>query len=82
MISRKFGPIIVVGRINPGMVATAPYSDAGESVMGRSFFVSAGGKGSNQAVAAARLGAEVTIVENLGADALVDRVIDTTAAGD
>ena len=79
MISRKFGPISVIGRSNPGMVATAPYPDAGKSVMVRSFFVSAGGKGSNQTGAAARLGAEVTIVGNLGADALVDRVIDTTA---
>ena len=33
-------------------------------------------------MAAARLRAEVTIVGNLGADALVDRVIDTTAAAD
>ena len=64
------------------MVATAPISAAGESVMGRSFFVSSGGKGGKQAVAAARLGAEVSIVGNLGADVPVDRVIDTSAAGD
>ena len=82
MISRKFGPIIVTGSSNPDMVATAPISAAGESVMGRIFFVSAGGKGGKQAVEAARLGVEVTIVVNLGPDALVDRVIDTSAAGD
>lgn len=64
------------------MVANAPSSAAGESVMGRIFFVSAGGKGGKQAVEAARLGVEVTIVVNLGPDALVDRVIDTSAAGD
>ena len=64
------------------MVATAPISAAGESVMGRIFFVSAGGKRGKQAVEAARLGVEVTIVVNLGPDALVDRVIDTSAAGD
>ena len=41
------------------MVATAPISAAEESVMGGSFFVSAEGKGGNQAVAAATLGAVV-----------------------
>ena len=41
------------------MVATAPIFAAGESVMGGSFFVAAEGKGGNQAVAAATLGAEV-----------------------
>ena len=41
------------------MAATAPVSGAEESVMGGSFFVSAEGKGGNQAVAAATLGAGV-----------------------
>ena len=41
------------------MVATAPIFAAGESVMGGSFFVSAEGKGGNQAVAAATLGVGV-----------------------
>lgn len=63
------------------MAALAPISAAGESVMGRSSFISALGKGGNQAVAAARLGAD-TILRNLGADARGDRVIGTTAAGD
>ena len=58
------------------MVATAPISAAEESVMGGSFFVSAEGKGGNQAVAAATLGAEVTMVGSLGADALGDQAIE------
>ena len=41
------------------MAATAPISAAEESVMGGSFFVSAEGKGGNQAVAAATLWAGV-----------------------
>ena len=52
-------PIIVIGSSSPDMAATAPVSAAEESVMGGSFFVSAEGKGGNQAVAAATLGAGV-----------------------
>jgi ribokinase len=44
--------------------------------MGTDFFISAGGKGGNQAVAAARLGANVTMVGNLGTDALGDQAIE------
>ena len=44
--------------------------------MGKNFSVSAGGKGGNQAVAAARLGAEVAMVGSLGADALGDQAIE------
>lgn len=77
MISRKFAPIVVIGSINTDMVATSPTLPAvGETVMGKNFSVSAGGKGGNQAVAAARLGAEVTMVGSLGADALGDQAIE------
>ena len=56
MNSRERAPIIVIGSVNTDMVATAPtLPAAGETVMGTNFFVSAGGKGGNQAVAAARL---------------------------
>lgn len=40
----------------------------GETVLGNSFAMNPGGKGSNQAVAAARMGAEVTMISRLGAD--------------
>ena len=66
MNSRERAPIIVIGSVNTDMVATAPtLPAAGETVMGTNFFVSAGGKGGNQAVAAARLGANVSMVGNL-----------------
>jgi len=51
-------------------VARAPkLPAAGETVIGTGYFVGFGGKGSNQAVMAARLGAEVTMVAKLGRDA-------------
>ncbi len=40
----------------------------GETVKGDSFEIGPGGKGSNQAIAAARLGAQVTIISRLGSD--------------
>ena len=76
MISRKFAPIVVIGSINTDMVATSPTLPAvGETVMGK-FLCLCGSKGGNQAVAAARLGAEVTMVGSLGADALGDQAIE------
>jgi|TARA_B110000196_G_C20726313_1_gene466533 ribokinase len=77
MNSRERAPIIVIGSVNADMVATAPtLPAAGETVMGTDFFVSAGGKGGNQAVAAARLGANVTMVRNHGADTLGDQLLN------
>jgi len=47
----------------------------GETLLGRSFVLGPGGKGSNQAVAAARLGAEVSFITRLGADAFGDMAL-------
>ena len=44
----------------------------GETIMGNSFALGPGGKGSNQAVAAARLGADVTFLSKLGRDPFAD----------
>ena len=44
----------------------------GETILGNSFALGPGGKGSNQAVAAARLGGDVTIITRLGDDAFAD----------
>lgn len=49
----------------------------GETILGKSFVLGPGGKGSNQAVAAARLGAEVSFVSRLGADAFGDMAMRT-----
>ena len=61
--------IVVVGSANTDMVVKAPRIPApGETVLGGRFVMAAGGKGANQAVAAARLGCRVTLVARLGRD--------------
>ena len=49
----------------------------GETILGRSFKLGPGGKGSNQAVAAARLGAEVSFITRLGRDPFADMAFAT-----
>lgn len=61
--------IVVIGSANTDMIVkTAKIPRPGETVLGNEFIQSRGGKGANQAVAAARLGAEVTFVARLGKD--------------
>ena len=61
--------IVVVGSANTDMVVKAArIPQPGETVLGSEFMMVPGGKGANQAVAAARLGAEVTLVARLGDD--------------
>lgn len=68
--------IVVVGSSNTDMVVKADRIPApGETILGGAFVMAAGGKGANQAVAAARLGAEVTFVARLGADPLGDQAV-------
>ncbi len=62
--------IVVVGSINLDLVAgTQRIPIAGETVTGLSFRTFPGGKGANQAVAAARLGGSVSMVGKFGDDA-------------
>jgi ribokinase len=51
----------------------------GETILGNAFKLGPGGKGSNQAVAAARLGAEVAFITRLGNDAFADMALKTWA---
>ena len=51
----------------------------GETILGNAFMLGPGGKGSNQAVAAARLGAEVAFITRLGDDAFADMALRTWA---
>jgi ribokinase len=63
-------PIVVVGSINLDLVAAADHiPQVGETIIGNSFKTFYGGKGANQAVAAARLGYPVAMVGNVGDEA-------------
>jgi ribokinase len=62
--------VAVVGSLNMDLVVRAPHlPSVGETVPGGSFATFAGGKGANQAVGAARLGAAVAMVGRVGDDA-------------
>jgi ribokinase len=61
--------IVVIGSINHDLtVVAARHPRPGETVLGSSHYSGGGGKGANQAVAAARLGAAVTMVGRVGDD--------------
>jgi ribokinase len=61
--------IVVIGSSNTDMVVRADHlPEAGETVLGGEFFMNPGGKGANQAVAAARLGGKVIFIAKTGND--------------
>ena len=61
--------ILVVGSSNTDMVIkTTQFPLPGETILGGDFFMNAGGKGANQAVAAKRLGGNVTFLGKIGDD--------------
>ncbi|MFQ5349287.1 MAG: ribokinase, partial [Thermoanaerobaculia bacterium] len=74
--------VVVVGSSNTDLVVRtgARLPAPGETVLGGDLLTAPGGKGANQAVAAARLGAEVTLVACLGRDDFGDRTVAGLAA--
>ena len=61
--------MIVLGSVNANHVLQVPYFPRpGETLMGRNYQVIPGGKGANQAVAAARLGADIGFIACVGSD--------------
>ncbi|HQG47611.1 MAG TPA: ribokinase [Sedimentisphaerales bacterium] len=70
-------PIVVVGSSNMDLVVKAARIPApGETILGGEFLMVAGGKGANQAVAAAKLGAKVFFVARLGNDLFGRKSLD------
>lgn len=68
--------ILVVGSFVMDQIATTKvFPKEGQTVLGEYFSKAPGGKGANQAVQAARLGADVTMVGKLGRDANADEMI-------
>jgi ribokinase len=72
--------IVVVGSSNTDMVVrSARLPAAGETILGGTFFLNAGGKGANQAVAAARLGGAVILIAKTGDDIFGKQAVDSFA---
>jgi ribokinase len=75
--------IVVVGSSNTDMVVCAARVPApGETLLGGDLQMLPGGKGANQAVAAARLGAKVTLVARVGSDLFGDHAIANIGAAE
>ena len=63
------GKIVVIGSSNTDLVIRTPrIPSPGETLIGSDFMINAGGKGANQAVAAARMGGDVCFVACVGDD--------------
>ena len=73
--------VAVVGSMNMDLVVQTPqFPKPGETVIGSDLLTIPGGKGANQAVAAARLGANVTMIGRVGDD-LFGRIPEVLVLG-
>ncbi|WP_027965341.1 ribokinase [Halalkalibacillus halophilus] len=73
--------ITVIGSINMDLVTSANrFPSKGETIMGEDFKTIPGGKGANQAIAASKLGAEVTMIGCVGEDAFAKELIENFEA--
>lgn len=69
--------IVVVGSSNTDMILKLDrIPRPGETILGGEFVIAPGGKGANQAVAAARAGGDVTIIARVGRDMFGERAVD------
>ena len=69
--------VIVYGSINTDLIAyTTHLPRKGETLLGDTYFMALGGKGANQAVSAAKLGAKVNMVGHVGNDTFGNEVIN------
>jgi ribokinase len=72
------GAVVVVGSVNADLIVQVERRPGpGETVLGGDLVVRPGGKGANQAVAAARLGAGVTFVGCVGSDAYAGLLVES-----
>jgi ribokinase len=76
-MNEKKKPIVIVGSITMDLVTRTPRIPAiGQTLIGTGFETTPGGKGANQAVAAARLGYPVAMVAKVGDDAYGPKLIE------
>ena len=74
--------VAVVGSLMMDLVVRVPRLPVvGESLLGREFGTFVGGKGGNQALAAARLGAHATMIGRIGQDRFGERIVEMLTAG-
>lgn len=80
-MNKKRARVTVIGSYAVGMtMGCARFPREGETVMGRGFQLLHGGKGSNQAIAVARLGGSVTFGASLGSDTFGQSALDMLKA--
>ena len=74
------GKIVVVGSLNMDLVVNASrHPQIGETILGGRFATFPGGKGANQAVAAARMGAQVSMIGCVGRDSFGEQLIQVAS---
>lgn len=72
--------IVVIGSLNMDLAITTPRVPAiGETILGDGFITVPGGKGANQAVAAAKLGGDVTMIGCVGNDIFGQNLLENLA---
>ena len=75
--------ITIVGSLNMDLVIRSPrIPQPGETIIGSEFQTVPGGKGANQAVAAARQGGQVTMVGRVGEDTFADALLENLASAE
>ncbi len=73
--------VTIVGSLNMDLVVRAPrFPQPGETLIGTDFCTVPGGKGANQAVAAGRLGAHVSMIGRVGSDDYAEVLLHNLAA--
>ncbi len=81
MIGSDAPEVVVLGGINMDLVTYSErFPGAGETVVGEQFLTYAGGKGANQAVAAARMGGRTAMVGRVGDDMFGPQLLDGLSA--
>src|SRR5215470_11919176 len=75
------GRVTVIASFMTDLVVRVPRRPmAGETLIGTDFGIFVGGKGNNQAIAAARCGAQVAVVGRVGDDLFAQPIFETLAA--